>query len=89
MNLTGKLKEGLLTTINICHDIYPNPTSGTIYITGLTRPVDARIFSIQGKLLKSDNLIDRRIDISDLPSGAYLGNIISGDKIVKKTIVKR
>ena len=51
--------------------IYPNPTSGRIYFSGLQDKTKIEVFSIEGKLLKQFNAIEDYIDL-DLPSGLYL-----------------
>ncbi len=68
--------------------IYPNPTSGFINILGLTQPVEARIFSLQGQLLKSIQQVQNTINISDLHPGMYIINLYVWDQILVRKIVK-
>lgn len=70
-------------------ELFPNPTSGVIYITELTQPAEARLYSIQGRLLKTINQVESSIDISDLPAGVYILNLTSGDQVLRERIVKR
>jgi hypothetical protein len=70
--------------------IFPNPTSGTINITGLTHPAEVKIYSIQGQLLKSDFQVESIIDVSDLVEGIYILNLTTyKDRLVKKILVKK
>ncbi|MBT3750498.1 MAG: T9SS type A sorting domain-containing protein [Bacteroidetes bacterium] len=80
---------GIMASSNISFNLFPNPTSGIINITGLTETAEVRIYSVQGQLLKSDNHIENIFDISDLPAGVYFLNLTSGKTVIKKTIVKR
>ncbi len=69
--------------------VFPNPTSGIINLSGLSQLAEVKIYSIQGKLLKSEHQVENTFDISDLPAGVYFLNLTSGDTILKKRIVKR
>ena len=70
--------------------IYPNPTSGAINITGLIRPAEIKIYSIQGQLLKSEHQVENIFDISDLQAGVYYLNLTVGNiTVVRKTVVKK
>lgn len=70
-------------------ELFPNPTSGVIYITELTQPAEARLYSIQGGLLKTVNQVESSIDISDLPAGIYILNLTSGNQVLRERIVKK
>jgi hypothetical protein len=70
-------------------EIFPNPTSGIVNITGLTRPAEVKVYSLQGQLLKSKYHIINKVDISDLPAGAYLLEITAREEARKMTIIKR
>jgi len=69
-------------------DIFPNPTSGIINISGLSEPAELKVYSIQGQLLKSAAQVQNTVDISDLPAGVYFLNISTGDKTFLKKITK-
>jgi len=69
--------------------LFPNPSSGLINISGITQAAEVKIYSIQGKLLKSLHQVETRIDISDLPTGVYFLNLKSGDTVLRKSIVKK
>ncbi len=68
---------------------YPNPTSGIINLSGLFKPTEVNIYSLQGQLLKSFQIVDSAIDICDLPNGAYILNLTSGkDLLLHRVIIK-
>jgi hypothetical protein len=83
-----------LTTVkNICLeeiDIFPNPTTDIINITGLSHPAEVRLFSIQGQLLKTVHQVESTIDVSDLPTGVYFVNLTTGmESVVRKIVIDR
>lgn len=56
------------------HEVYPNPTTGLITITGIATSQLVEIYSITGKLLQSvqSSATKTQLDLSDLPQGVYL-----------------
>lgn len=52
---------------------YPNPAKDQLFIAGMTRDEAYRIFSVEGKLIKSGTLSAKSsIDINVLPKGIYI-----------------
>ena len=73
----------LISDVNIdTLKIYPNPTSGILYIEN-DEIVDIEIFSMDGKLLHTfyDEYPNTNIDLGNLPAGTYILNIIHAEKI--------
>jgi len=68
-------------------ELFPNPTTGIINITGLTHPAEVKVYSIHGQLLKSEQQVINSINISDLPGGVYYLNLSYGDEVINKTII--
>ena len=73
--------------------VYPNPTSGVVYILSQNEIIDYSLYSIQGKLLKYNavnNLKKLSIDISNFPSGVYLIQIqdAEGNRSQQKIIIR-
>jgi hypothetical protein len=69
-------------------NIYPNPTSGVVYVNANTT-FDAVIYNCQGQVVK--RLYDNNdyIDMSDLTDGMYFVEVKTNDNvIVKKVLVK-
>ncbi|WP_178983717.1 endonuclease [Winogradskyella helgolandensis] len=67
--------------------LYPNPTSGRVYISGLNANADVDVYSIDGKLLKQSQSVEDYIDL-DVTSGMYLLKLTSNNQsVIKKIIV--
>jgi hypothetical protein len=69
--------------------VYPNPTTGTIYIEG-AEP-DVKIRDTSGRLLINRVLSNGKVDVSDLPVGFYIMSVISDhqEKSISISIVKQ
>ena len=67
-------------------EFFPNPTNGLFYITSMEEFVKFDIVDLSGVLLKTNNIINHSIDISDLNPGLYLVNIYTKElrKVTKK-----
>jgi hypothetical protein len=67
------------------YQIYPNPTKGlfTINITGMNSNMDLEIINMQGKVIRSEKLINNKqnltenIDLSMYPKGIYFVKFIN------------
>ncbi|WP_179374332.1 endonuclease [Winogradskyella wichelsiae] len=67
--------------------IFPNPTSGRVYLSGLTSAIDIEVYSIEGKLLKQSQSVEEYIDLG-VASGLYLLKLTSENRsVIKKIIV--
>ncbi len=66
--------------------VYPNPTNGRVYISGLNTETNIEVFSIEGKLLKTYKAVEDYIDL-DLASGLYMLKLISDNRSVIKKII--
>ncbi|MFD2550251.1 endonuclease [Bizionia sediminis] len=68
--------------------VYPNPTSGRLYIKGLKKPGRFTIFSLDGRRLVSKAISNGYIDLN-LASGMYVLQIVSeGASTTKKISIK-
>ena len=66
--------------------IYPNPTKNILnVITDLD--INAKLYDVTGRMLKS-NIIDKQINLSNLPSGIYFLSIEHEGNIYNKRIIK-
>jgi hypothetical protein len=70
--------------------LYPNPTSGSIYISSKSTGMsDLTITDVRGKIVTSTSFEgSSRIDISALPAGIYAIRVIDKDHVFSKLIVK-
>jgi len=66
--------------------VYPNPTKNTLNIV-TDLDIKANLYDINGKILKS-NIIEKQVDLSNLPSGIYFLNIEHEGQIYNKRIIK-
>lgn len=67
--------------------VYPNPTNGRLYISGLHNVDRVEVFSVEGKRLMYFNTVTNYIDI-DIASGLYLVKLISNNHSVIKKVIK-
>lgn len=73
------------TVLNVV--VYPNPTTGRVYISGLNFNANVEVYSIEGKLLKRSQSVENYIDL-DVTSGLYILKILSDNRsVIKKIIV--
>ncbi|MBU2927390.1 endonuclease [Winogradskyella psychrotolerans] len=74
------------TELNVA--LYPNPTTGRVYISGLNTVADVEVYSIEGKLLKQMQSVESYIDL-EVASGIYLLKLESDNRsVIKKVIVE-
>jgi hypothetical protein len=69
--------------------IYPNPTTNSVHITG--ESIDKiTLLNLKGEILKTYTISgnELEIDLSSQPSGMYFIKILSGDKQEIKQVVK-
>lgn len=59
--------------------VYPNPTHGPVTIAGASGPFSYRLYTMEGRLLKSAEQVSESLDLSDLPAGIYYLRL-SGEK---------
>lgn len=74
--------------------VYPNPTSGQLFLD--LRQIVAEgslgIYTLNGQLLNQQTLDNQRytsLDMSDLPAGIYMLQVISQDQVAVLKVVKR
>ncbi len=73
------------TELNVA--VFPNPTTGRVYFSGLNSKADVEVYSIEGKLLKQYQSVEDYIDL-DVTSGLYLIKLTSDNRsVIKKVIV--
>lgn len=71
--------------------IFPNPSSGIVYIDLDTQIEEVSVFDFSGKeVYKQNNMTDNQIDISSLNDGMYLFKIQTNSQIfVQKVVLKK
>jgi hypothetical protein len=69
--------------------IYPNPTRGILNITGLTKPAEVKIYSMQGMLLRRNPGSGTSVDLSDFSPGSYLIFVSeAGNSLLRTILIK-
>lgn len=71
---------GLGEANDVDFSIYPNPTSGTLFVKTELENTEVFLYDAQGKLSVSTR--ERELDISNLPPGIYLVNLTQNGKIM-------
>lgn len=59
--------------------LYPNPTSGILTVDSKENPQTYSVYNMLGEVLANGKIENRKIDISELPSGVYTVKVV-GDK---------
>jgi hypothetical protein len=77
---TERLKKQSLT-------IYPNPTSGDIFINNIIQFNEVKVYSTNGVLLMQSN--SKNLNISSLSDGIYILEIASVNKSIQRKIIKK
>lgn len=79
---------GLVEIENNSVDVYPNPTTGVLYV-GLDVNFDATVYNYQGQVVMRTSDNNGQIDMSGLTSGVYFVEIRTDNNVaVEKIIVK-
>lgn len=65
--------------------VYPNPTTGVLYFENITKKQIVDVYSVQGRLVRSQTLENAQLDLSELKSGMYY--IRGNDFNVKVTVI--
>ena len=74
---------------NLQLGIYPNPTTGIVYIETEKSIESLTIYSITGKLLLHKINVDNKINLFDIPKGIYLLKVeLATGKSVTKRVLK-
>ena len=68
--------------------LYPNPASESVTITGLTGPATVKIYNGYGSLVVQHANCAERIDIAALKSGIYFVHVADGENSITKKLIK-
>ncbi|MES1222724.1 MAG: T9SS type A sorting domain-containing protein [Bacteroidota bacterium] len=70
-------------------ELFPNPSSDKIYVSGKAEIVSYDVLDFTGKLVLSGKLTDKQIDVSKLDKGSYIANFYTREfKVSSKKIEK-
>jgi hypothetical protein len=70
------------------YSIFPNPTSGIITIKG-SQDAQITVYNMIGNIVYQNNKANKNteVDLSDLPTGTYVVQIINNNKLITKKII--
>ena len=84
------LHNNELSTKNSKTVIYPIPTNDILNIQSTFNIQSVHIYSLQGqKILSQNNIFENKIDVSNIPSGIYILQIISKEKTEHIKFIKK
>jgi len=71
--------------------VYPNPAKSFVHLTNLPNGASISVFSMDGKLMKQQNISEREsnIDISQWTNGVYLLKVKSNEGIMIQKFIKK
>lgn len=91
-NMVGETWEQNLSveeTQELKISVYPNPTQGKLYISGIVQETTIEIFSVDGRQLMTKDISGNTYIDLDFSSGLYLLKMASeGKTVVKKVLIK-
>jgi len=91
-NMVGETWEQNLSieeTHELKASLYPNPTSGRLFINGIKTETKIEIFSVEGRRLTSQMLQNNSYIDLNYTSGLYLVKLTSeGKSVIKKILIK-
>lgn len=85
-NTSGISEQSIATT-----KIYPNPANNTLYINSEEKVTDIQIFNLSGQTVLSNKPLQSgniEINLSSLPTGSYMLQVKSNDKIETHKFIK-
>ncbi|MFH6933923.1 T9SS type A sorting domain-containing protein [Flavobacterium sp. FlaQc-30] len=87
---TESITETAAETENMQAILYPNPTTGTLYLSDPNLTVEKiLIYNITGFLVKTVQKGSESIDLNALTTGTYLAKIYTADGSYNQTIIKK
>ncbi|MDX1318352.1 MAG: T9SS type A sorting domain-containing protein, partial [Xanthomarina gelatinilytica] len=91
-NMVGETWEQNLSveeTQELKISVYPNPTQGKLYISGVVQETTIEMFSVDGRQLMTKDISGNTYIDLDFSSGLYLLKMASeGKTVVKKVLIK-
>ncbi len=86
-----QLPLATVSNTSIKFSVFPNPFVDVVNVIGVseTQKVTYKVFTIDGKLIKSGELENSQANLADLNQGIYVMQLISDGKTETKKIIKR
>ena len=74
---------------DVSFTLYPNPFTDVVNVIGVNGPINYKLFTIDGKMIKEELLQESKINFGDLSTGIYLLKLFSNEKSETKKIIKK
>ncbi|MCB0598786.1 MAG: T9SS type A sorting domain-containing protein [Lewinellaceae bacterium] len=91
-NLTSyddeEVVSGTITRVSASVNIFPNPASTQLYITGLDNIETVQVFDMNGRLLKTVGNPYASVNVADLLGGFYVLKIYAGKEVYSAKFLK-
>jgi len=86
-----QLPLATISNATVKFSVFPNPFMDVVNVIGVneTQKVGYKVFTIDGKLIKSGELENAQANLSNLPQGIYVMQLLSDGKIETKKIIKK
>ncbi|WP_291128470.1 T9SS type A sorting domain-containing protein [Flavobacterium sp. UBA7682] len=68
--------------------VYPNPTTGSVYVNTIETVSSINVYTVDGKLIKTVTG-SKEFDLSDLEVSTYFLKIVTPDNVYNKSIIKK
>lgn len=68
--------------------LYPNPNNGIVHIN-VDGDYSYKIYDASGKLVKSNKLIDKQINVNNLNAGVYVISFSNGTTTINKKLIRQ
>ena len=89
VNITASAKD--VNTVVALPEInlYPNPTSSLLNLTSVTEKATYKVYSLVGQTVLFGKISNSSIDVSALPVGNYIIEIIDNNTVTSKQFIKK
>ena len=68
-------------------EIYPNPATDVVKISGIKKIDNVRVFDMTGKIVKETK--SPEVVVKDLPIGQYIINVYSANEVISRKLIKK
>lgn len=87
-SMTFEKSAGLEAHSSAEVEIYPNPSNGTIHVTGLDETAELELYTITGqRVVLNPAFSNGEFEITDLKPGVFVLRMVEGEKLTQKRFV--
>ena len=84
---SGKEENTFVTQPEIT--LYPNPTSSLLNVTSVSDKATFRVYSLVGQNVLNGRITNQSIDVTSLPAGNYIIEILDSETTTSKRFIKQ